>query len=107
SAIVSDHDMIDRPLLGAGAGKTNNKRHLQSFLTLLIVDHFFFPKPGGRPPGNPGNFPPRPGRPGVFGSFGMVRGSPGMPGGNCPPGMFFAISARFSGDGMARAIPMS
>ena len=57
------------------------------------------------PPGNPGNFPPRPGSPGIFGgSVGMVGG---MPGGNCPPGMFFAISANCSGDGMPPPIPMA
>src|SRR4029077_6233821 len=99
-AAVSDHDMMNRPFLRAGAGETDFQGHYCSSFQLfdnsnvdpVIPDgmtgacHFFFPNPGNPP--SPGGLPPRPGSNGPPGSCGgtpgMVGGRPGAPG--APPG---------------------
>src|SRR5665213_1077640 len=94
-ATVGDDDMIDRPLLGAGAGETNDERHLLSSFrlndrtTARGCAYFFFPRPGklGGKFGKPGTLP---------GMFGGKLPAPGN-----PPGIFFANSAICSGLGCA------
>src|SRR5262249_31974364 len=103
-ARVGSDDVIDGPLLGAGAGHAKYDGHWWSFLLVSVVrllsvlfkhvrreaPHFFFPKPGkfgGSPPGV-GSLPgPRPGIPGIPGGSPGAPGRPGMPG-DRPPGIF-------------------
>src|SRR5205814_5387100 len=93
-AAVGGDDVIERPLLGSGAGHADDDWHWKSFLSidrrwlgsLNPETHFFLKKSAGKPPGvgnlplppppSPGNLP-RPGSPELPG---IVGGIPGIPG---------------------------
>ena len=117
-AAVGDDDVIERPLLGAGARHTNNERHFGPSFCHSGPSVARSPSisadaggqgsplaaPGmtcgcadspGRPGNPPGSFGIAPGRPGKFGRPGIFGGKPGSAGhsGGSPPGILLASFA--------------